>query len=257
SSFIDLLKDWGLGGVMGVGGCYLVVGSIAGKIIPIGNYVPLVRLRLRQRVLLAGFGCVLALPIIWSSYGQMINGTRGILFQPPETPERVAAPKTSDQQPRGELPANSVRLARFTGETRAVLASASCPAVESFGLNQRNIRQLKFAPFQGMVFIYVGDVHSASREPTELSVVIGERSSWPSSGHIDESDFYRRLNRVPAENKVAMEISQSGDSTSFTYADRQYRLTVTAVYAVLFGPDKIAVEICEVPEEKRGGSPSV
>src|SRR6185369_2667666 len=123
SSFIDLLKDWGLGGVMGVGGCYLVVGSIAGKIIPIGNYVPLVRLRLRQRVLLAGFGCVLALPIIWSSYGQMINGTRGILFQPPETPERVAAPKTSDQQPRGELPANSVRLARFTGETRAVLAS--------------------------------------------------------------------------------------------------------------------------------------
>lgn len=251
NDFVGLLKDWGLGGVMGMGGCYLVVGSIAGRIIPIGSYVPLIPLRTRkQRFLLALFGCVLALPIIWSAYGQVLLGAPGRLFKPPETVEKVTTPKTGKLVLSGELPVNSVQLASFMREPLVTPASTrgeSCPAVESFGLEQRAVRQLKFERFQSRVFVYVGDVHSVLREPTKVSVVIGEKDSWPSSGQIKESEFYRRFNRISNKDKAAMEVHRSGDAMSFIYAGRRYRLTVTKVYAVLFGEDKIVVEICEMP----------
>jgi hypothetical protein len=249
--FFDLLKDWGLGGVLGMGGCYLVVGSIAGRIIPIGNSVPPIPIRTRkQRFFLALFGCVLALPIIWSAYGQVFFGTPGRLFKPPETVEKVTASKTSKHRLRGELLVNAVQLASFMGGplvTPALAHGESCSAVESFGLEQRDIRQLKFEPFQGRVYVYVGDVHSVLWKPTKVFVVIGEKDSWPSSGQLKESEFYRRFNRISDKNKAYLEVHRSGEAMSFSYAGRRYRLTVTEVYAVLLGVDKIAIEICEMP----------
>jgi hypothetical protein len=253
SDFVDLLRDWGLGGVMGMGGCYLIVGSIAGKIIPIGTYIPPIRLRIKQRVLLALFGFMLALPIIWSSYGQVIYGTRGRLFRPPETAEKVVTSKVSDRRLESELLINSVQLASSMDGSRPApraltRGGESCPVVESFGLDQRNIRRLKFEPFQGRVFVYVGDVHSVLWKTTKLFIVIGEGDSWPSSGKIEEADFYRRFNKIPNKNKVVLEVHRSGELTFFAYAGRRYRLTVTEVYAVLLGADKISIEICELQE---------
>jgi len=210
-----------------------------------------------QRVMLGMFGFVLAMPLIWSAYAMTITGTPGSLFSAPSVPDTVESHVSQDgsttQENYRHLARNPIRLVRLSIAFGEELAQTNdrCEVVESFGLNQRNIRQLKSPRFQGKVFVYVGDVHALSREPSLVHVFIGDQGAWQPAGRLSESEFDRRFASIAQGSKWTLPVRSRGDSTYFEYDRQRYRLTVTQVFAVLFGTDKIAVEICREAQYSR------
>jgi hypothetical protein len=119
-----------------------------------------------------------------------------------------------------------------------------CPVVETLGLGQRGIRQLQSAYFQKQVYVYASDIHSLPKKPFNVWVFV-DRASWPSSGKLSEESFRQRSSAIPPRNIFPLEVRQKGQAIAFQYGGQAYRLTVTQIYAVLIGQDKIAVEICK------------
>ncbi|MCI0336793.1 MAG: hypothetical protein L0226_04405 [Acidobacteria bacterium] len=255
ANLFTLLKDWGLWGCLGLGGCYLILGSIIGVLGPLPFIFPS-RHRLKskiERVLLALFGFLLAAPIIIYAYGESIYGKKP-KFLEPGTPEYVKdsdSSKTSIFRQILERPRYSITESNFHPELLLTNVSyrfpnqrprQDCQIVESFGLTQRSIRRLQYKPFQNQVFVYVGDIHYFGA--SSLYVFTDKSDAWPATASIPESEVQKRIDK--SSSKEILRFKRTGQELYFGYGGKRYRLTVKQIYSVLFGADKIAVEICEM-----------
>lgn len=245
-------------GCLGVAGCYLVTGAILGKLIPVS---PLVRRGLTvrnrtQRVLLALFGLSLAVPIVYESWKKAFLGFDTTLTTPSIQEEVKKPEKPNLSGAQGSLPqagqrADEVAVIRKVGwgpEPAASLTTFAagppqevpCQKVESFGLEQYNVRKLKYERFRGEVFVYAGDVR-ALFGGTDVYVIIG-KAPLPDDGQVSESDIEKASSFIARKGSI----KRRGDSIDFEHLGRKYRLTVTRIYTAVFGADKLAVSICEV-----------
>lgn len=260
----DVILSWGLNGFLGVSGCYLVVCSIMGCLVRIPMLVLTEReLKTRiQRGLLGAFGILLASPIILAAYGGVFRNTSIFIGSPGRTPETVtneAPPPNHSLIWDSEAPIKNVSYFLGSAESRESRAGSAsigtrrvprrtfqtekCREVESFGLVQRNIRRLKSEEFKGQVFVYIGDIKTFWGS-SSLYVFVANPDSWPESGYIGESDFERRLNSISPDVKRSLDVKRPGDHIDFDFAGRSYHLSVTKIYSVLLGDDKIALRIC-------------
>ncbi len=269
----SIILAWGLGGILGVCGCYLVVGAIMGTLLPI----PRLMTReykigsVRRQILLGIFGVALCLPLLWTLYIKAFKGANTVIDEPNipekvETPQNLAPRPTARlRMPRFESEGAIAAYANFSIETLApreavaatllwsgagsrpsgVLQSSSCKQVEYFGLASRNTRRLKYEPFKNQVYVYVGDI-GALGYGNDLYLVISDKP-WPASGVTDPREVRRSYDAYKGQKK-ALTFQKLGDSLDFEYGGRKYRLTISQIYIAVFGSNKIAVEICE-----RGG----
>lgn len=259
----DIILSWGLNGFLGVSGCYLVVCSIMGCLVRIPMLVRTEReLETRiQRALLGAFGILLALPIIVGAYSGVFRGTLTFVSSPEtkETVTKEAPPPSHSLIWDSEAPIRYASYVLGSAESREYRAASAligtrrvprrtsqtenCREVEAFGLVQRNIRRLKSEEFKGQVFVYIGDIKTLWGS-SHLYVFVASPDQWPESGYIGESDFERRLNSISPDVKRSLDVKRPGDHIDFDFGGRSYDLSVTKIYSVLLGDDKIALRIC-------------
>lgn len=253
---VQILNSWGLFGTMGAAGCYCIYGAIIGAMGPlpllISKRTP-VKTKF-QRSMLAFFGAILAVPVIFAAYSELVFGVKTKTFSPLIDTE-VAEPNDTSHSSAYGLPVAHVRFASQSISqprsnhdfalgyvTREFLRHSNCRPVESFGLKKRQYRQLQYSPFNGDVFVYVGDIPLFGGT-TELYIFSPSADPWPSQGSLRESEFSRRIRGV--QNLRRIRFKGPGANISFIHNQRRYTLTVTGVYAVVFGGDRVALEICE------------
>ena len=149
----EIVLAWGVSGVVGVVGLYLILGGIVGRLVPIP---PLMRenvalVTVAQRCVLAAFGAILAFPLLLSTYKNFALDVRSVIVAP-AVEETVAVPV--------------VKVAFGTG--------ADCRTIETFGLKERASRRLKYAEFDGALLVSVGRIDAKG---CEISLVIGGETS--------------------------------------------------------------------------------
>jgi hypothetical protein len=233
----QVLLAWGLPGVIGIAGCYLIVCAIAGRIFSLKKFFAGCLLdSMAKRATLAAFGFVLAVPLIWAIYGQVVFGSRGSLFSP-SIPEKVVDTK---------IPTTLEPLYRRASWVPS--AERPSPIVESFGLDLRSVRQLQSTYFNKSVYLYVTEHQSTKSNLFEIWVVVADPATF-SSGPLSEAEFMGKIRRssIPPQNIYRATVQQTGQTMLFNYSDNTYLLTVKNIYAVLFGNNKIAVEISTPP----------
>jgi len=259
-----IISSWGPLGLIGFAGCYLVTVGIAGQYVSIGKWKLVKgrtsRLTKNQRLLFSIFGSLLAAPLMIQFYLKAVHNEPVILYQdakvdeyvkPVDSPKPPASP-TGQQRNLSDGALVGVNYSPHTEMTLVPAASPGsnaaqkegCQVVESFGLDQRSIRGLKYAGFQKSVSIYVGDIHYTWYSPTTVYIVAGSPDALP-TGRMSPSEFSKRTGGIGNGNKWALNVGKQGDSTQFIFNGKSYRVTVKEIYASLFGTDKIAVEICE------------
>src|SRR5947209_5126186 len=249
----NIILAWGLTGCLGVAGCYLIVASIVGQFIEVP---PIIKVRLRvsrkpQRVLLGFFGLILAFPVLFTAWKDVFKGYQTPLVAP-QIKEEVKPNEQTGASPSQKLsfrddhrddrggrfqtvgwgqspePASLVTPAKFSPFGRP--QAGRCEKVESFGLEQYHLRSLKYAQFQGGVYLYVGDIRTFG--DTDLYLTFGKRGFLPEAGEMSESEF---IEKVGSNKKQHLSVNHSGTSTDFEYRGIEYRLTVTDIYTAIFG----------------------
>ena len=250
---LDFLNTIGLPGVMALIGCWMIVGAIIGKLLALSHLLQqdVVLQRVYQRVMLGVFGAVLLGPglhlVYQGSAARVVSPTPPDYVAPPASASHTTAqPQASEIPLRAPewkaIPHSHARLLRAS----AVFAAPqkSCRTVESFGLYAHNLRRLKYQPFHGQVYAYVGDISSPSNGTTNV-YLFSTSTSAPGDGKIDDPTFQRLWGSAsPLQAQKA--IRSLGDSFTFPYDGAQFKLTVTQIYKVLVGSDEIVVEICEL-----------
>jgi hypothetical protein len=240
---LDFLNTIGLPGVMALIGCWMMVGAIIGKLLALSHLLQqdVVLQRVYQRVMLGVFGAVLLGPglhlVYQGSAARVVSPTPVDYVAPP-----ASASHTTAQPQASEIPHSHARLLRAS----AVFAAPqkSCRTVESFGLYAHNLRRLKYQPFHGQVYAYVGDISSPNNGATNV-YLFSTSTSAPGDGKIDDPTFQRLWGSAsPLQAQKA--IRSLGDSFTFPYDGAQFKLTVTQIYKVLVGSDEIVVDICEL-----------
>lgn len=260
----NIILAWGLQGCLGVAGCYLILGSIMGRLI---SFPPIVKREHRvrhkaERFLLGFFGLLLAFPIVFAAWRDIFRGIQTTVV-PPKIEEKVKEPDPTSSLLFPELNIGEEHSAAHIGRMRQIkwnqnseispliitskfspvnrFQNSNCEKIESFGLEQYKVRTLKYHKFRGEVYVYVGDIRTFGG--TDLYLAIGKVSLSTGTGEISESEF---LGRVGSSNKLKLNFKRKGASMEFDYLGMRYRLTVTNIYIAIFGTDKIAVDICEI-----------
>jgi hypothetical protein len=235
----DIILAWGINGFLALGGGYLVVSAIIARMIPIPKLMvnPFPVKSKGQRLLLGIFGLVLIFPTLLGIYREAFFGVSTTLTDP-AIPEEVSEPKAAN------WPASdAVQIASLSGWSARGL-SFKCEKVESFGLQQKNIRRLKYGAFQNKLYVYVGSVSSFGGMNNIYLLSSGASGSWPESGTMEEKDLQQRFNSA-REWKRQASFQKSGDYIDFSFDGRSYRLTVSRIYSPLFGTNSVAIEICQ------------
>ncbi len=253
---ITVISSWGPCGVLGSAGCYLVTAGIAGQYFSIGKWRPVhgrtSRLTKNQRWLFSIFGSLLAAPLIIQLYLTVAHNEPVRLYQDVKVDEYVKPADSPKSQERSFFDGALMGVnyspqppapVSYTGSNAA--QKPGCQIVESFGLDQRNIRRLKYAGFQNSVCLYVGDIHYTWYSSTSVHIVVSNPEALPTGG-MSPSDFSKRISGIGDGNRWTLNVGKQGDSTQFTFNGKSYRVTVKGVYASIFGTDKIGVEICEM-----------
>jgi hypothetical protein len=244
---MSFLNSLGLLGVTALLGCWLIVGSIIGKLLAISHVLQrdVLLTRAYQRVLLGVFGAVLLGPGLHKLY----YGESSQFVSP--QPEEYVAPGSgvSHTSLLPGLPDMQYRRAKLV----LVSAGASstlfqrlnaCGKVESFGLYANSIRRLKYEAFHGKVYLYVGDISAPGHGSTGVHLFSTDGSA-PADGKIDAATFQRLWSAASPLQRQAS-IQKAGDSFTFMYGGVQYKITVSQIYKVLLGNDEIVVDICEM-----------
>ncbi len=264
---INFFSDKGSSGIFGLSGIYLIFVSIMGRIIPIwgiiSTEIPIKAIY--KRVLLGVFGIILAFTPIYRLYtGEQLfppliqegpnqennkNGGgsnlledsgRFVDYQTDILPDFEAHQRFSLATlliSVGYTPTSSnSRIAKFQEDV----------LVEYFGLKERNIRRLRHSRFQNEVYVYVKDIQNPNKEPFNVYVIVSDMDSWPSSERVTESRFRELISDISEEDMHILTVRERGESIEFSHSERTYRITVTRIYEVLFGSDRIAIEIYEI-----------
>lgn len=255
-----VISSWGPIGILGSAGCYLVTAGIAGQYISIWKWRPVSgrtsRLTKNQRLLFGIFGSLLAAPLIIQLYLTAAYNEPVRLYQDAKVDEYVKPVDSPKSQERNFFDGALVGV-KYSPDAEAPLPAPAaypssnaaqkpgCQIVESFGLDQRNIRRLKYEKFQNSICLYVGDIHYTWYDPTTVYIVVSSPEALPTGG-MNPSEFGKRVGGIGDGNKWILKAGKQGDSTQFAFNGKNYRVTVKGIYASLLGTDKIAVEICEM-----------
>ena len=253
------LIDIGAGGVFALVGLYLLVVMIMGKFFPIWKgFPPAIPIRyVAQRIALGFLGGVLFVPPVWvTSFGPLFAGDmEGHKVNEDSTttqPVQNEEGKTS----RGQSPTLSRLPLGFAYNLSPHIVKAEryppgggCRRLESFGLEQEHIVPLEHSRFDGQVYVYVEDIHNNPMlKPFNVHVVSARRGAFAKNQKIGEEYFPQQIRRVDAETLETLRAVQHKNSAiDFRYEQRSYRLTVTRIHNILFGSDRISVEVCVLP----------
>jgi len=246
---LDFINSIGLPGVMGLLGCWLLVGAIVGKLIAVSHVLrqEVLLPRMYQRISLGLLGGILLGPglhtLYYGSSSRLVSPTPQDYVSPAEGVNHTSLRLDHLNLPQRNIPIQAATFhpARFT--RAAIFQARGCRKVESFGLYAHNLRQLKYAGFQGQVYLYVGDVESPKRGATTV-YLFSTSASAPADGKIDDPTFQHLWSG--ASSKIQQAVRSPGDSFPFPYGKSQYQLTVAQIYKVMIGSDEIMVDVCEL-----------
>ena len=244
----EFFNSIGFSGIMALVGCWLIVAAIIGKLIALSHILQhdIVVQRIYQRALLAILGVVLLSPSLFALY----QGPTARLLAPVHTD--YVAPAVGVNHTL--LDENALRMPLFVSErktsrgnrvrlvrTSLALQAESCRKVESFGLFAHNVRQLKYPEFHGQVYLYVGDISSPKRGPTEV-FLFSSSASAPPDGKIDDTTF-QHLWSGASSLKSQQPVQKP---FRFFYGGAQYQLSVSQIYKAMIGGDEIVVDFCKI-----------
>jgi hypothetical protein len=245
SPYQDVLLAWGINGFLTVIGCYLVISAIIARMPPIPKLMKTaLPLKQRgQRILLGIFGTLLIFPTMLTIYKEAI-GVSAPLFQP-----KIQEMKAESEMTNW-LMSDAIQIASLKPLSAPMFdpyQAPNCEKVESFGLQQKSIRRLKYGAFHNKLYVYVGRVSSYGGKNNIYLQSSNNSRSWPNSGVIEENDFQQRYNNNH-EWKYQSSFQKSGDYVDFSFNGQSYRLTVSRIYSPLFGANSIAIDICRLRE---------
>jgi hypothetical protein len=244
----EFFNSIGFSGIMALVGCWLIIAAIIGKLIALSHILQhdIVVQRIYQRALLAILGVVLLSPSLFALY----QGPAARLLAPSHT-DYVAPAVGVNQTLLNEsilgVPLRVSEKTTFRGNrlrllrTGLGLQSESCRKVESFGLFAHSVRQLKYQEFQGQVYLYVGDINSPKRGPTEV-FLFSSSASAPPDGKIDDTTF-QHLWSGASSLKSQQPVQKP---FKFFYGGAQYQLSVSQIYKAMIGGDEIVVDFCKI-----------
>jgi hypothetical protein len=251
---LSVIGSWGPLGVLGYVGCHLVIMGIAGRYVSMLKLKPVAgktsHLTKNQRWLFCVFGSLLAAPLIIQLYLQVKHDEPVRVYQDVKVEEFVKPVEELKGEERN-LADGALMAANYSSGIEILPAAYApsgvqgCQTVESFGLDQRSVRRLKYAGFQNNVSLYVGDIHYTWYSATTVYIIVSNPEALPAGG-MSPSEFSKRIGGVSDGNRWVLRVNKQGDFTQFSYNGKNYRVTVKGVYASLFGTDRIAVEICQM-----------
>ena len=249
---VELINSVGMGGFLGLSGCYLIVVAIVNRFVPRNIRVG----SILQRILLACFGVILAIPVIRIAY---IDQQTAAIISPKTPPEYVRTPdRLNSLLDKNKLfrranfsfhESNKLESNKFQIYGAQVQRDGNCQKVEGFTLKQNSIRRLKYANFQNQVYVYLGDIETFQN--SNLYIFSDDSNAWPSSGYMKESKFNRRIG---SKDKKILRFMKKNVSVIFEHGRDKYRLTIVDIYNILLGQDRAIVEICQIMDSRSRAS---
>jgi hypothetical protein len=142
--------------------------------------------------------------------------------------------------PLGVSPANPPLNTVNEGHTTA--------CIPALNIVERTYVPIKDHPFQGNIYVYVGDLHHSEKgdKISNLYVVVGSHAlAYPENAKGSIRLKQRDFENLHIANSAKLSFYKAGASVDFEYAGAKYYLTVTAIHHPLGnGYENVDINIC-------------
>jgi transcription initiation factor IIF auxiliary subunit len=126
---------------------------------------------------------------------------------------------------------------------RVASSDSSCRA--PFEVGEHQYRRMDGESFKLPMYVYVGELHSNRSKPSRFSVFLGDQPGWRQQETLNQAQFNERIKRLPEDHRWSSTFTRVGDSLTFMYGGRSYRLEVGALRLTPANSKKATLRVCE------------